>query len=517
MFGCSIVLLLSICLGVFLLWRSRKDAPGKIQGRSRPAAEPRSEAPRLMVRSTRRSAIDPPLSTVPTNAPMVSDPVPATFPDAIPGEEVLVFYDEAHLDAFLKIAAEEGLTVVGQIRRLRAVRVRVGDEALLRRALARAPAPIAQRPNVYVRQPPPPTPPEGVTYRPFAGTAPDWMGANTDQADWGRGVKVAVLDSPASHGTAVASIIAGGGEVRGVAPGAELVAFPVLDASGVGDAFTLAQGVLEAVDGGARVLNISLGGAGDSPVLRDAIAYAQEQGAVVVAAAGNDGAAELLYPARYPGVLAVGAVDANGRQLYFSNRGDTLDVVAPGLGVEAASPEGEAVLFSGTSAAAPVVAGAIAGIWSESPELSAREVEALLVRYADDAGAPGRDDQYGAGVLNVGRVLERDTSGLVDMVLARPHVERHPVYADELTVTLFGQNRGTERLERVVLTADVDGAPVDLTFYDVEVGAIVQHDMRLTGAGIGERTIAIRQSLSIETAEDRTPYNNRMNSTLSLN
>ena len=58
--------------------------------------------------------------------------------------------------------------------------------------------------------------------------------------------------------------------------------------------------------------------------------------------------------------------------------------------------------------------------------------------------------------------------------------------------------------------------PVDLTFYDVEVGAIVRHDMRLTGAGIGERTIAIRQSLSIDGQEDRTPHNNRMNSTLAL-
>ncbi|MBT3295685.1 MAG: S8 family serine peptidase [Verrucomicrobia bacterium] len=456
------------------------------------------------------------MATVPTNAPPTSSPAQDPHPDAIPGEEVLLFYDDNHLRAFLAIAAEEGVEVVSQIDRLRAVRVRVGDAARWRRVLARAPAPIAQRPNVYVRQLPPPTPPEGVTYRPFAGSAPTWMGANTAQADWGRGIKVAVLDSPAAHGTAVASIITGRGEVRGVAPGAELVALPVLDASGVGDAFALAQGVLDAVDQGARVLNISLGGAGESPVLRDAIAYAQRQGAVVVAAAGNDGANELLYPARYPGVLSVGAVDANGRQVYFSNRGAALDLVAPGLGVEAASPEGESMPFSGTSAAAPFVAGAIAGIWSDSPELSAREVEALLTRYADDAGAPGPDDTYGHGVINVGRVRERNTPGLVDMVLVRPHVARHPQYEDQLTLTLFGQNRGTERLARVVLTADVDGAPVDLTFYDVEVGATVEHEMRLTGAGIGERTIAIRQSLSVETAEDRTPQNNAMRSTLAL-
>jgi hypothetical protein len=274
--------------------------------------------------------------------------------------------------------------------------------------------------------------------------------------------------------------------------------------------------VIDAVDRGARVINVSVGSGGDAPVLGQAIAYAQQQGAVIVAAAGNTGQDGVLYPARYAGVLAVGAVDADGRQMYFSNRGERLDLVAPGLGVTAAGIDGEAIAFSGTSAATPFVAGAAAGIWSESPGLNAAEVTALLTRYADDAGAPGRDSRYGAGVLNVGRVLERDTPGLVDMVVARPHIEQHPVYADELVLALFGQNRGTEPLERVVLKGNVDGAPVDLTFYDVDVGEIVQHELRLTRAGVGDRTIAIEQEVSVMDQEDRTPHNNRMLSTLSI-
>jgi subtilisin family serine protease len=301
-----------------------------------------------------------------------------------------------------------------------------------------------------------------------------------------------------------------------VAPGADLLAVRVMGDDGTGDTFTLAQGVMDAVDRGAQVINMSIGAIGDSPVLGQAIAYAQQRGAVIVAAAGNSGTDGVLYPARYAGVLAVGAVDADGRQMYFSNRGERLDLMAPGLGVTAAGIDGESITFSGTSAAAPFVAGAVAGIWSESPGLSSSEVAALLVRYADDAGAPGRDARYGSGVLNVGRVLERNTPGLVDMVLARPHAEVHPVYKDELVLSLFGQNRGTEVLERVILTADVDGAPIDLTFYDVGVGDIVQHDMRLTSAGVGQRTITIEQEIDVVGVEDRTPLDNRMMSTLAI-
>ncbi len=458
--------------------------------------------------------------------------------DALPDEEVLVFYDDTHLRAFLDIAEEEGLEIVGRIDAVRAVRVRARDDGALRRALVRSPAPTARGPNLYVRRPDPPEPPEGVTYSAFRDTGAAWLGVAADRGQWGQGITVAVLDTavvpeftrgsvtvvdllnepagdaPVQHGTAVSSIITGGGDVPGIAPGADLLAVRVMSDSGIGNTFTLAQGVIDAVDRGARVINMSIGSGGDSPVLGQAIAYAQQRGAVIVAAAGNNGHEGVLYPARYAGVLAVGAVDANGRQMYFSNRGERLDLVAPGLGVAAAGADGEAIEFSGTSAAAPFVSGAVAGVWSESPELTGAEVATLLTRYADDAGAPGHDSRYGAGVLNIGRILERDTPGLVDMVLARPHIEQHPVYSDELVLTLFGQNRGTETLERVILKGNVDGIPADLTFYDVGVGEVVQHELRLTRAGVGERTIMIEQEVIVEGKEDRSPLDNRAISTL---
>ncbi|MBL7076444.1 MAG: S8 family serine peptidase [Kiritimatiellae bacterium] len=534
-----LILILALGLGTYFLFRIGEDA-GELAERTRlaPARSRSGGSPVLSWSSDPGSTPSAPMVTS-TNAPE-SSAEPTLPPDAIPGEQVLMFYDDAHLRAFLELADEEGLDIVGRIDALRAIRVRVRDEAALRRALSRSPSPIARGPNLYVRRPDPPVPPEGVTYNAFGNTAAAWLGVAADRSQWGQGITVAVLDTtvvpestrgtvavvdlldeptgatPARHGTAVASIITGGGKVPGVAPGADLLAVRVMGDDGVGNTFTLAQGVMDAVDRGARVINMSLGSGGDAPVLGQAIAYAQERGAVIVAAAGNNGSDGVLYPARYAGVLAVGAVDADGRQMYFSNRGERLDLVAPGLGVTAAGIDGEAIAFSGTSAATPFVAGAVAGVWSESPNMDGRDVAELLVRYADDAGAPGRDTRYGAGVLNVGRVLERNTPGLVDMVLARPHIEQHPVYDDELVLALFGQNRGTKPLERVVLKANVDGAPVDLTFYDVGIGDIVRHDLRLTRAGVGERTVAIEQEISVVGDEDRSPHNNRMLSSLSV-
>lgn len=535
-----LLLPVALCLAVVLLMRAsdrlaeRDTDATPVATRSRPDA---AESPATVGRRERA----PVTRSVPaTNA--VADTavaMPPPMPDAIPGEAVLMFYTDAQLTAFLERAAAEGVEVIDRIGALRAVRVRVEDGGQLRRVLARSPVPIAHGDNFYVRRPPPPEPPEGVVYEAFGPAGAAWLGA-VERDGWGQGITVAVLDTavwaglggdtrriidlvnapsigaPAQHGSAVASIIVGGNERPGVAPEVGLLAVRVMGDGGVGDTFTLARGVIEAVNGGARVINMSVGSRGDTPVLREAIAWARREGAVIVAAAGNDGADGVLYPARYPGVLAVGAVDAAGQYVYFSNRGAALDLVAPGVGVSAEGAGGEAVAFSGTSAAAPFVAGAVAGVWSQWPALDGAAVAGLLVRYADDAGAPGRDPHYGAGVLNLERVLERGTPGLRDMALVRPHVKPHPLYSDELVVSLYAQNRGTEPLRRVVFKATVDGAPVDRVFYNVGVGALVRHDTRLTRAGVGERTITIEQEVSLEDGADRTPQNNRMRLMLSI-
>ncbi len=137
------------------------------------------------------------------------------------------------------------------------------------------------------------------------------------------------------HGTAVASIIAATTNnslgIAGIAYASKVMPVKVLDRYGYGTDVTVADGIYFAVDNGAKVLNLSLGGSVGSPTLRNAVSYAvKKKGASVVAAAGNQGIKGLLYPARYDEVIAVGASDLNGDRLYYSNYGTRLDLLAPG-------------------------------------------------------------------------------------------------------------------------------------------------------------------------------------------
>jgi len=157
------------------------------------------------------------------------------------------------------------------------------------------------------------------------------------------------------HGTAVAGIIAS------VCPGCRILPVKVLDEHRVGDWPTIAAGIVWAADNGAQVINLSVGGAHPADVLGTAVAYALSKGVIVVAAAGNDGAQEDFFPASYPGVISVAAVDENGARSPFSNFGGGITVAAPGCVTAPWLESGYASDFCGTSTAAPFVAG-LAGL-----------------------------------------------------------------------------------------------------------------------------------------------------------
>jgi len=137
------------------------------------------------------------------------------------------------------------------------------------------------------------------------------------------------------HGTAVASILAATTNnatgIAGIAYAAKIMPVKVLDQYGAGTDVTIADGIYWAVDNGAKVLNLSLGSVDHSPILKEAVDYViKVKGAVVVAAAGNQGRESLLYPARYLDVVAVGASNMNGNRAWYSNYGEGLDLLAPG-------------------------------------------------------------------------------------------------------------------------------------------------------------------------------------------
>jgi thermitase len=204
------------------------------------------------------------------------------------------------------------------------------------------------------------------------------------------------------HGTHVAGIAAAtmnnNEGIAGICPDCRLVVARVLDANGNGTEFGVAQGIDYAVDNGADVVNLSLGDRKPYAVVERAVNRAWGSGVVVVASAGNRGNNVVEYPAAYPKVISVSATSPNNEFVSFSSRGRTVDLAAPGQGIYSSVPVDEYAYKSGTSQAAPQVAGA-AGLLA-SQGLDNAEVRERLQCTARDLGEPGRDDLFGHGLLD---------------------------------------------------------------------------------------------------------------------
>lgn len=220
------------------------------------------------------------------------------------------------------------------------------------------------------------------------------------------------------HGTFVSGIIAANGNgagMVGVARGVTIMPVKVLDCTGAGSTFGLAQGILYAVQHGASVLNVSLGGPVDSAYIKEAIRIAHDDyGVLLVAATGNTGGA-VEYPARYPNVLAVGATTAGGvERAPFSAAGPEVDVVAVGEGIIGTVPSGTCRSFlgcvgdgesyasgDGTSFAAPQVTGLVALMLSRRRTLRPDSIISIIKATADPLPAGDVPGWAGAGRVNM--------------------------------------------------------------------------------------------------------------------
>lgn len=217
------------------------------------------------------------------------------------------------------------------------------------------------------------------------------------------------------HGTHVTGTIAQTTDnfmgCAGLASAATILPVKVLNKAGQGTNYTIAAGIRYAVDKGARVLNMSIGGAG-SQTIRDAIDYAHNRGVVLCAAAGNSGRRGLTFPAGYPHTIAIGAATGNGRRASYSQWGPGLTLVAPGAQIlqqTFGQSTGKSGYFylSGTSMATPHVTAACALVLSINPKLSADAVRALLQETARDLGVSGPDETFGSGLLNAGAACQK--------------------------------------------------------------------------------------------------------------
>lgn len=221
------------------------------------------------------------------------------------------------------------------------------------------------------------------------------------------------------HGTHVAGIAAAdtnnGEGVAGVAWKCKILPVKVMDKEGTGFYSWVIEATIWAVDNGAQVVNLSLGGDEPAQSLRDAVKYAFEKGAVVVAAAGNDGGA-VLYPAAYDAYcLAVAATDYNDLRTSWSNFGSSVDIAAPGERVAGCVPTWywgpnsfPYAFSSGTSMSTAHASGLAALIKSIKPWLTAGEIMDVIRYSADDINASqhkGKDEFIGYGRINMEKAL----------------------------------------------------------------------------------------------------------------
>ena len=341
-------------------------------------------------------------------------------PNVVPREALLTFRSAEARDRFARQASGYGIEILDTIPELNTARVRYGQLERLRESIGANSGDFANvEGNLWLTIPQPapqPDPSNQGGRAPFGYNIMSAINAGGDRAKWGANVTVAVLDTGVlahptfaegqitrldlvndgqsfhSHGTSVASLIGGQNpQAPGVAPGAHILDVRVANAEGVSVGSSLARGIIAAADSGAQVINISLAGYGDSAILAQAVGYAFQRGAVVVAAAGNEAYGQLAVPAAYDGVIGVGSVDANNRQAYFSNAGSGLDLAAPGVGVVSAWETDKVAFVSGTSQSAALVSAAAASYlgWGVRPNELATRLKADARPAADASGSAG--------------------------------------------------------------------------------------------------------------------------------
>ncbi|MCX7001800.1 MAG: S8 family serine peptidase [bacterium] len=419
-------------------------------------------------------------------------------------EMILRVADHATMANLEQALSAHGIIITRRVDPLRLVRVQLPDGMSYSNALAalRDLDAISERmPNIKTDLPAPVTnvPPVTSGDLPWAverkGQAligADRLGA---QAPRGAGVTVALLDTGVDgshpdlagrvlggynfvddnldtrdshgHGTACAGIIAGTGTandgVQGIAPQAYLLPVKVMDDQGRGNSFAVVEGIVYAVERGAQVINLSIGTRTDAQIVREAIAYATKRGVLIVAASGNDGMEQVLMPSAYPEVVCVGAVDGELQHASFSNYGDEVDVVAPGVGVYTCGANGTRTYFSGTSSAAPFVAGALAVLRGRNPQADADELRAQLTSTADNLGNAGRDPWFGEGIVNLRRALRDRTDRVFDLAVTSLYFDPPDLRAGQaVSVVFVVQNQGTHPITDARWRDNIVGARSDM-------------------------------------------------------
>ncbi len=443
---------------------------------------------------------------------------------AIAGQRSIVFSDRESMERFLAKIKGKGFSMLGRIDALNALRIGFLSAADLAALLDGSEQTGFIFPVVVPELPDGTVQPGAI---PLGNGLASWLGiAGYDRSAWGNGVLIAVLDTGVSpnssvyartrqislvdlpsdlstlngHGTAVTSLI------NQVAPDADYISIRIADDAGISNSFLIAQGILAAVDGGAKIINISMGGDGYSAILESAVKYAQERGVVIFAAAGNKGIDQIAQPAALPGVIPVMSVDAVGDHLLFSNTGSTSAYSAPGYAVNAEGIDGGIVSFTGTSASTPIAVGTLAAVMSNNvnKSVSANQGVELINTNLNEAGAPGADVTYGGGLLDLGRVLQSSTAGIIDAAVASQWVVSG---TNGLTLQVTVQNQGTAPLFNLPLQVTTPAGTQSMNVGSLTAGKIQTFNIAVPAT---TSPVSFQSSIRVSNGQaDVNPANNQ--------
>jgi len=381
----------------------------------------------------------------PSQAPTRPAVGPAATPDAqaddaelVPGQVVVILHETDDLGDFVDDHVGGDVGLLDTIPELRAavLGVPAGHEAEWIGALASDPRVLFAERNALLRAL---TIPDDPIYKEFQwGLRKIGMESVWDVTTGNPNVVVAVLDTgvdeahldlepnvldgydfvnddpdawdDSSHGTHVSGVIAALGDngegTAGMAWRSKILPIKVLDSKGLGPDAAVSKGIIYAVENKARIINLSSGTQYQSRLLDEAVRFAERRGVLVVAAAGNTGdkGNEVIYPAAYPTVMAVGATDEKDAAPPFSQRQPYVAIAAPGVDVPGPAwrdaGNGPYILHTGTSAAAPHVSGLAALLLSVKPDLSPAQLREIITSTADPVNPRSGTSFLGAGRIN---------------------------------------------------------------------------------------------------------------------
>ncbi|KAL3807358.1 hypothetical protein ACHAXA_011490 [Cyclostephanos tholiformis] len=283
------------------------------------------------------------------------------------------------------------------------------------------------------------------------------------------------------HGTHVAGIIAAVNNhlgVVGVTPGtASLHIIRVFDESGKFYSSDLVDAARQCANAGANIISVSVGGYTPSQTESNFFGNLTAQGILSIAAAGNTGNDQVEYPAAYPSVVSVGAIDSKKVVASFSKRNSHVDVVAPGVDILStyANPEPSNYFYlSGTSLACPHVAAVAALVWSAKPSATNEEVLTAITATAEDLGFPGRDDFYGHGLVRAKKAIDYILSGTATPTATPAPTASAELYTGEISFALstgFVRQFYIETNANEILTCSTESADGDADIY-MKIGSM---------------------------------------------